>query len=321
MCSQKAPNTPPYTLSEEEQSLNCLFQDLLGVDEEATVKEDITITEKTNSIDWFQNENNHPLLKLSREVYIVALHLSSKEPILTLNLLKISHSLHELYLSYCLSQIQPSTSRSDKDFSNNGTSEKVSEPPPDTQLNERSKSFLVNNEITVQNVFLKAQKPMKIVPISTESHQLDLQVEIGEGTIFILDAVHSQSPSQNQKDVLSSCDNVILSPNELPSSNQELMDENLMTHESVTTRERHCTTPTTTQNYFAALPLQNNTAETNSFPSVSVPLLGKSRFVDSMIPPKKKPKESSGKKISQLMKKGKRTKQHPNYLTSPDSLT
>lgn len=309
MCSQKGTDTPPYTLSEEEQSLNCLFQDLLGVDEEATVKEDITITKKTNSIDWFQNEKNHPLLKLSREVYIVALHLSSKEPILTLDLLKISHSLHELYLSHCLSQIQPSTSRSDKDFSNNSTSEKVLELPPDTQLTERSKSFLVNNEITVQNILLKAQKPMKIVPISTQSHQLDLQVEIGEGTIFISDAVHSQSLSHNQENVdgLSSCDNVILSPNMLPSSNQELMDENLMTHESLTTR--HCTTPTTTQNYFAALPLQNHTIETNSFPSVSVPLTGKRRSVDSMMPTKK-PKESSGKKISQLMKKGKKSKQH-----------
>ena len=309
MCSQKGTDTPPYTLLEEEQSLNCLFQDLLGVDEEATVKEDITITKKTNSIDWFQNEKNHPLLQLSREVYIVALNLSSKEPILTLDLLKISHSLHELYLSSCLSQIQPSTSRSDKDFSNNCTSEKVLELSPDTQLTERSKSFLVNNEITVQNIVLKAQKPMKIVPISTQSHQLDLQVEIGEGTIFISDAVPSQSPSHNQEnlDVLSSCDNVILSPNMLPSSNQELMDENLMTHESLTTSGRHCTTPTTTQNYFTALPLQNHTIETNSFPSVSVPLTGKRRSVDSMMPTKK-PKESSGKKISQLMKKGKKSK-------------
>ena len=307
MCSQKETNTPPYTLSEEEQSLNCLFQELLGEVEEVTVK-DVTITENTNSIDWFQNENNHPLLKLSREIYIIALHLSSKEPILTLNLLKISHSLHELYLSYGLSQIQPSTSRSDQDFVNNGTLENVSELPPDTQLTDRSKSFLVNNEITVQNVFLKAQKPMKIVPIPTQSNHLELQVEIGEGTIFISDAVHSQSSSHNQEDldVLPSFENVTL-PSLLPSSNQDMIDKNLMTHESLTTYGRHNTTPTTTQNSFAGLPLQNYTTETNSSPSVSVPLIGKRHFVDSMTPIKK-PKESSGKKISQLMKKGKRSK-------------
>ena len=308
MCSQKETNSPPYTLSEEEQSLNCLFQELLGEVEEVTVKEDVPITEKTNSIDWFQNENNHPLLKLSREVYIVALHLSSKEPILMLNLLKISHSLHELYLSYGLSQIQPSNSRLDQDFVNNGTSEKVSELPPDIQFTDRSKSFLVNNEITVQNVLLKAQKPMKIVPIPTQSHHLDLQVEIGEGTIFISDTVHSQSSSHNQEDldVLPSFENVTLS-SLLPLSNQDMRDKNLMTHESLTTYGRHSTTPTTTQNSFGGLPLQNYTTKTNSSPQVSVPLIGKRHFVDSMTPIKK-PKESSGKKISQLMAKGKRSK-------------